>query len=45
MNMHFPVVVVFAITVRIIYTVRAKWQEKQRYFAMFVRNVDIMMGT
>lgn len=31
--------------VRIICTVQTKWQEKQRYFAMFARNVDTMMGT
>lgn len=45
MNMHFPVVAVFATIVRIICTVQTKWQEKQRYFAMFARNVDTMMGT
>lgn len=24
---------------------QTKWREKQRYFAMFARNVDTMMGT
>ena len=31
--------------VRTICTVQTKWREKQRYFAMFARNVDTMMGT
>ena len=32
MNMHFPVVAVFAITVRIIYTVRAKMAGEAKIF-------------
>lgn len=36
---------VFATIVRTICTVQTKWREKQRYFAMFARNVDTMMGT
>lgn len=31
--------------VRTICIVQTKWREKQRYFAMFARNVDTMMGT
>ena len=45
MIMLFLALAVFVIIVRIICTVRTKWQEKQRYFAMFARNVDTMMGT
>lgn len=45
MIMLFLALAVFVIIVRIICTVQTKWQEKQRYFAMFARNVDTMMGT
>ena len=45
MIMLFLALAVFVVIVRIICTVQTKWQEKQRYFAMFARNVDTMMGT
>lgn len=45
MIMLFLALAVFATIVRTTCTVQTKWQEKQRYFAMFVRNVDTMMGT
>lgn len=41
----FPAQDAFATIVRIICTVQTKWQEKQRYFAIFARNVATMMGT
>lgn len=41
----FLVPAVFATIVRTICIVQTKWREKQRYFAMFARNVDTMMGT
>lgn len=41
MIMLFLALAVFVVIVRIICTVQTKWQEKQRYFAMFARNVDI----
>lgn len=37
----FLVPAVFATIVRTICIVQTKWREKQRYFAMFARNVDI----
>lgn len=39
----FLVPAVFATIVRTICIVQTKWREKQRYFAMFARNVDTMM--
>ena len=38
----FLALAVFATIVRTICTVQTKWREKQRYFAMFARNVDTM---
>ena len=44
MIMLFLAAAAYAITARTIYTAKIKRQEKQRYFAMFARNVDTMMG-